>query len=295
MYFPVANITVSPAIPFLVAVAISTLTSMGGVSGAFVLLPFQVSVLGFAGPAVTPTNHLFNVIAIPSGVYRYVREGRMLWPLSAIVIVGTVPGVVVGSLLRIYLLPDPRNFKLFVGMVLLWIGTRLLTNLAKRKAAPAPSAASDFKVRTLRFDFWRLDYEFCGQRHGVSTLKLALLTAVVGLVGGAYGVGGGAIIAPVLVSVWRLPVHSIAGATLLGTCVTSVVGVCFFALFGPWLGRGPVSPDWALGLLFGLGGLTGMYLGARLQKRVPARAIEAVLAVLVLGLAVNYGVGFVRR
>jgi len=47
MYFPVAGIEISPWIPPLVAFAISLLTSMGGVSGAFLLLPFQVSILGF--------------------------------------------------------------------------------------------------------------------------------------------------------------------------------------------------------------------------------------------------------
>src|SRR5210317_2228054 len=121
MHFPASGVQVHPLIPFGAALGISALTSLGGVSGAFVLLPFQVSVLGFTTPAVTPTNHLFNVVAIPAGVYRYVRERRMLWPLAAIIVIGTIPGVVVGSLLRIYLLPDPNHFKLFMGVVLAYI------------------------------------------------------------------------------------------------------------------------------------------------------------------------------
>jgi len=31
-----------------------------------------------------------------------------------------------------------------------------------------------------------------------------------------------------------------------------------------------VAPDWFLGIMFGLGGMAGMYLGARFQKFVPA-------------------------
>ena len=92
MYFPVAGIEISPWIPPLVAFAISLLTSMGGVSGAFLLLPFQVSVLGFQTPAVSATNHLFNMVAIPGGVWRYAREGRMVWPLTWIITLGTLPG-----------------------------------------------------------------------------------------------------------------------------------------------------------------------------------------------------------
>ena len=80
MLFPVSGVEVNPLIPPLVALVVSTFTSMGGVSGAFLLLPFQVSVLNFTSPAVSPTNLIFNIVAIPSGVYRFIREGRMICP-----------------------------------------------------------------------------------------------------------------------------------------------------------------------------------------------------------------------
>lgn len=293
MLFPVSGVQVFPLVPLAAALAISTLTSMGGVSGAFVLLPFQVSVLGFVSPAVTPTNHLFNVIAIPSGVYRYVRERRMVWPLTIVILLGTVPGVLLGSLARIRYLPDPRHFKLFMGAVLLLIGSRLALKVLRppAKGAPAPAPGA-FAVKTLRFDLARLEYEFAGERHGLSSPALFLLTAVIGVIGGAYGVGGGAIIAPFLVSMFKLPIHTIAGATLAGTCFTSIIGVGFFALARPLFGTAGLSPDWLLGALFGAGGFCGMYLGARLQKRAPARAIEAGLALAVSGLALSYLVGF---
>ena len=126
MYFPIADIQVSPWIPPLVAFVISFFTSMGGVSGAFLILPFQVSFLGFTSPAVSATNQLFNIVAIPSGVYRYIKEGRMVWPLTWAVIIGTLPGVLIGAILRIQYLPNPKNFKMFVGLVLLYIGGRLI-------------------------------------------------------------------------------------------------------------------------------------------------------------------------
>jgi len=299
MLFETSGVEISPLVPFLFTFFVSSLTSMGGISGAVVLLPFQVSVLGFVGPAVTPTNHLFNVIAIPSGVLRYVREGRMLWPLSIVIIVGTVPGVVAGSFARIYLLPDPRHFTLFMGLVLLLIGSRLVAKVWRPPAGGGKTAAgggaatgSELRVTTTRFDWRRLEYEFQGERYGLSSPSLALITAIIGVIGGAYGVGGGAIIAPFLVSMYRLPVHTLAGATLLGTFITSGVAVLFFALASSLLGQPNVSPDWLLGLLFGLGGLLGMYTGARLQRRVPARAIEALLAVVVTGLALKYIVGY---
>ena len=131
MYFPVAGFDVHPLLPPLVTFGISFFTSMAGLSGAFLLLPFQMSVLGFTTPAVSSTNQLYNLVAIPSGVFRYIREGRMVWPLCWVVVLGTLPGVFVGALLRIDYLPDPGRFQLFAGLVLLFIGTRLASGMIK--------------------------------------------------------------------------------------------------------------------------------------------------------------------
>ena len=82
MYFPVSGIDCHPLVPVLAAMGISFVTSMGGLSGAFLLLPFQMSFLGYTSPGVSATNHLFNVLACPGGIVRYAREGRLLWPLA---------------------------------------------------------------------------------------------------------------------------------------------------------------------------------------------------------------------
>lgn len=307
MYFPVAGIETSPWVPPLVAFGISLLTSMGGVSGAFLLLPFQVSVLGFTTPAVSATNHLFNIVAIPGGVWRYSREGRMVWPLVWIIVMGTLPGVLLGVLLRIHYLDDPEVFKLFVGLVLLYLGGKLALDLLRDRTPGRGQALAERqfqrppggthagpgkgelpRVRVQRFDRLRLEYEFCAQRFSLSVPRLMLLSLVVGIVGGIYGIGGGAIIAPFLVTIFGIPVYVAAGAALMGTLVTSVAGVGFYQLLAPLYPELAVAPDWALGLLFGSGGVVGMYCGARLQKFIPAGVVKTILALCILLPAVVY-------
>ena len=316
MLFPISGVEINPVVPFLVALVVSFFTSMGGVSGAFLLLPFQVSVLGFTSPAVSPTNLVFNVVAIPSGVYRYIKEGRMAWPLTWVVIVGTLPGVFIGAFLRIKYLPDPKAFKLFAGFVLLYIGLRLAydlwrprpsmkaleTKFNERVAAMKQSSQSrvaaglppEAVVRTLKFTPTRIAYEFYGETFEFSTWGIFALSFIVGIVGGTYGIGGGAIIAPFFVAVFGLPVYTVAGAALMGTFITSVAGVGFYMLIAPWYPQQAVSPDWLLGILFGLGGMAGMYLGARTQKFVPAKLIKGLLAVILMYLAVTYISGYFR-
>ncbi|MEZ0328832.1 MAG: sulfite exporter TauE/SafE family protein [Dissulfuribacterales bacterium] len=302
MYFPTANIEVNPLIPPVVAFAIAFFTSMGGLSGAFLILPFQMSFLKYNTPSVSATNQLFNIIAIPSGVYRYVKEGRMVWPLVRVVVVGTLPGVLIGAIVRIKYLPDPKHFKVFAGFVLLYIASRMIKDLLTQKKTPVPATTTPaqankeaacktgttFQVRILKASWRTISYEFCGNTHTVNGLAIMTLSAIVGIIGGIYGIGGGAMLSPFFVTFFGLPVHSIAGATLMGTFVTSVAGVIFYqglALIYPNL---VVAPDWLLGILFGIGGMAGMYCGARCQRFIPARIIKWILVVCLLVPAIRY-------
>ena len=300
MFFPLSGVTVDPWIPPLVAFAVSFLTSMGGVSGAFLLLPFQMSVLGYTSPSVSATNQLYNIVAIPSGVYRYWREGRMIWPLVWAVVAGTLPGVLIGAIIRVTGLRDPRHFKLFAAAVLLYIGIKMVRDMLKQqaasaatgKAAPSGPLAASYgnpaaTVRITESTLRRIGFTFQGENYSVPVSGIFLLCFIVGIVGGVYGIGGGAIVAPFLVTFFGLPVYTVAGAALMGTFVTSVAGVAFYSALAPFYPHLSVAPDWLLGLLFGLGGMAGMYLGARCQKFVPAKAIKWMLVTILVGTALK--------
>ena len=115
-----------------------------------------------------------------------------------------------------------------------------------------------------------------------------VLCCIVGIAGGIYGIGGGSIIAPFLVTFFGLPVYAIAGAALSGTFVTSIAGVLFFHILAPLYPEASVSPDWLLGSLLGLGGLIGMYFGAKAQHLIPVKAIKGMLCFCTLFIACKY-------
>lgn len=294
MLFPVSGVETPIWLPPLVAFIVSSLTSTAGVSGAFILLPFQMSYLGFTSPSVSPTNLVYNIVSIPSGVWRYLREGRMVWPLTWIVIAGTLPGVLVGAVIRLEYLPEPGPFKVFVACVLAYLAVRMFMDLRSRDKKPAASMPESFVVKVREFNWHRLRFDFAGQTHTCGTGGIFGLSLAVGMVGGVYGIGGGAIIAPFFMTIYRLPVHAVAGASLMGTFVTSIVGVVFFQAVAPlYAGELTVAPDWLLGGLFGLGGILGMYTGARLQRFMPAKWIKLLLALLLLFVAGRYVIDFI--
>ena len=172
------------------AFAVAVLATPAGISGAVLLLPFQVSVLGTPSPAVTPTNLLYNVVATPGAIYRYWRQGQTGGALAVLLIAGTLPGVIAGSVIRVELLPGLRAFDLAVAAVLMPLGVWLAFSLPPcedtGRASRDPVAARVFPAPVL-----------------------VILAAVVGCVGGIYGIGGGSILSPILIGTGRRP-HDVA-------------------------------------------------------------------------------------
>jgi uncharacterized membrane protein YfcA len=284
--FPISGVEVHPLAPPLVAFFISFFTSMGGVSGAFLILPYQMTFLGYVSPGVSGTNQLYNVVAIPGGIFRLNRDGRMVWPLAFGIAGLTLPGIVFGAWLRVFYLPDPVTFKLFAGFVLLLLGIRLIWDSMSQRGHSV-ECVSGSSVSEVSLSWKYLRFRFSGKEHSAAVFPLSALCLLVGVVGGAYGIGGGAILSPLLVTLFGLPIHAIAGATLFGTFFTSAVGVGVYQVLALLSDRGS-SPDWLLGALFGLGGLVGIYAGSRCQRFISARWIKLILSLCVLIVAATY-------
>lgn len=287
IHFSVSGVETPIFIPPLVAFVISFFSSMAGITGAFLILPFQMSVLGFVTPSVSATNFLYNVVGTPGGILRYMREDRMVWPLALAITIGTLPGVLVGYYIRVRFLPDPKAFKLFVGLILLYIGVRVIKKILQKVKSEGAEQNADFAVSNVIYSMTRMGFDFQAQRVEFSLAAIILLALAVGVIGGIYGIGGGAIIAPFCVAFLNIPVHTVAGAAMFGTFATSIVGVAIYSTV-PFYNGQTAPPDWFLGILFGLGGLLGMYLGATCQKYVPERIIQAMLALVIFTVAARY-------
>jgi len=284
--FPVSGVETYFFLPPLVMFVISFFTSISGMSGAFLLLPVNMSLFGFTGVAVTSTNFFYNAIGIPGGIARFIKEGRMVWPLAGWMVAGTLPGVLIGYYLRATYFPNPRIFKLFVGLVLLFMAGRLLwTVWTGRKGSKKPPA-DRCVIAELTWNMREISYLFLDRPVRIRVFFLLLLSFFIGIVAGIYGIGGGALLIPFLVGFMDLPVYTLAGASLLGTFVTSVAGVIIYSTV-PLHGHTP-PPDWLLGFLYGIGGLAGMYLGARFQRFVPEFLIKGLLGLILIFIAGRY-------
>lgn len=282
-HFTVSGVETWLWLPPLAALIISVCTSMVGISGAFLLMPFQMSVLGFASPAASATNLVFNLLAIPGGMYRYGRENRLFWPLALVITAGSAPGTFAGAWLRTHWLAEQSAFKPFAAAILAYLAWRMLVDMRHGQTTVTATGP----VRMTAWTGGRIRFRHGDAVHAFGVPSMLFFSFVVGVIGTAYGIGGGSFMVPLCLAVYRLPLHAIAGATLTATFLTSAIALAAYSVLPTPTGAA-VRPDWTLGLAFSLGGLAGAYLGARLQKRGPQDWLKALLALLLAGLALRY-------
>jgi hypothetical protein len=249
------DVLLGGALAFLIAVVATPV----GVSGAVFLVPVQISLLHTPSPSVTPTNLLYNIVATPGALARYAGRGIVRAPLTCALVLGTLPGVIVGAVIRVELLSGPSAFYLVIAAVLIPLGAWLAIGRSPADRR-TPPAADDRRITGMAL--------------------------VVGAIGGIYGIGGGSLLAPVLVGL-GFSVVEVAPAALASTFLTSIVGVVTYAVLS-LRHSGSIAPVWEVGLALGAGGLLGGYVGAGLQSRMPEALLRRSLGVLALGLGVRY-------
>jgi len=100
--------------------------------------------------------------------------------------------------------------------------------------------------------FQRAWFRRCQHRRGPGARQ--------GCVGGISGIGGGSILAPVLIGT-GCPPKEVAPAALASTFVTSIAGLIALLILSAHH-HGRVAPDWPTGIAQGVGGLADSYTGA---------------------------------
>jgi uncharacterized membrane protein YfcA len=199
------------------------------------------------------------VVTAPGALGRLAREGRLNHPLVGQLLVGTLPGVAVGAVARVELLPGRDALYAIAAVVLLPLGLWLLI-------PREPRAAVSFGPRAF-----------------------GAIGFAVGVLGGLYGIGGGSLLAPIVVA-GGYTVTAVAPAALACTAATSTVGVATFALLSVVADQEDVAPIWWLGAAMGVGGAAGSYVGIRIQHRLPEPLLRGLLGAIATGIGIRYGI-----
>lgn len=224
---------------FLIAAAIA----LTGVGAGVITAPLLMLWLGVPPAIAVGTALAFGALVKIPAALSYWRRGLVDRGAAKAMILGGIPGVLVGGLLlqsfdRAGLRPVVLCI---VGLVVV---TSALFGLwrAWRPATPVERGASE-RRRTLGW-----------------------LSLPIGLEVGFSSAGAGALGTLLLLHVTALPAAAVVGTDLVFGLALSLVGGSMFVAFGSW------QPDLLLQLV--AGGIVGAILGTRLADVVPTRVLR---------------------
>jgi uncharacterized protein len=232
--------------------AAGTINAIVG-SGTLITFP---TLLFFGYPPVTAnvSNTVGLVAGGITGVHGYRAELQGAGPTLRRLAPASLAGGIMGALLLLVL--PPEAFQAIVpvlialGLVLVVVGPTLQQRANARRALGAPA-----DVR------W----------HGVA---LVAGTFVAGIYGGYFGAAQGVILMGLLSALSTDPIQRLNGyKNVLATIVNAVAAVTFLIVASDQV-------DWPAALFIAIGAFIGGYLGARYGRRLPPRALRAVIVVV---------------
>jgi len=278
----------------VVGFAAGVLSALLGVGGAVVTTPAvrllgatPIEAVGSTVPAILP--------GAISGTLRYAREGLVDWRAALGLAVPGALTALTGALVSG--LVDATWLMLGTAGLMLWSGITVVRggrtgadrNGADRNGAgPVPSDDDPIDELLSGFESSETDLAFV-EDHDASTgaprRSLALLVplgAASGFVAGLLGVGGGIVMVPMLTGPLRIPMRSAVASSLVAVAIFSVPALAGHVALG--------HVDWAFAIPLAVGVVPGARVGARITIGASDRSVRRWFGILVVVLAVVYGV-----
>ncbi|TFG06983.1 sulfite exporter TauE/SafE family protein [Candidatus Thorarchaeota archaeon] len=240
----------------LFAVAVGTISSMVGIGGGIINTPLLIIVFALTeqqAPATALVAALF--VAIASTV-AYGRQNPTPIVLKAglFLAVTTIPGSLFGVALR-ELITEDYVLRLIFGISLFPVAIKML--FARKRGKADEVSLFDFNNVTR------------------SRLGLSLIGGFVGgAAAGLLGIGGGAVVVPVLTVLMGLPIHAAVATSMFTMMFTASAGT-----LRNYVG-GHINPFLAIAL--GIGMIVGAQIGTRLACKVNAVELKRIFGLVLV-------------
>ncbi|NBX64661.1 MAG: sulfite exporter TauE/SafE family protein [Bacteroidetes bacterium] len=255
--------------------------SLGLIGGGGSILTVPILVYLFQVDAVLATAYSLFIVGLTSlvGSFSHIKLGNIHWRTA---IVFGIPSIISVFLTRSFLvprIPDPimtfgqdasggAAFVLTKSVGLLLLFAVIMVMAAYSMIKPSKKASADQSTVV----------ESDGQQPKFNYPLILSEGAIVGVVTGLVGAGGGFLIIPALVLLAKLPMKQAVGTSLMIIAAKSLIG-----FVGDM--RGNEVIDWSFLAVFSSIAVVGILIGSWLSKRIPGEKLKPAFGwfVLVMG------------
>ncbi len=221
--------------------------ALGGVGGAIILVPIMIS-LGIPVNTAKPIGLFYNTISLSGASVYNIRQKRLDWRAGLPIIVSSLVFAVVGAYASKFI-PVRIVLIVFIAFLLFASGMFLFYKKKGRET----------------------------YRDDVPYFSLTLVGSFAGFLSGLLGIGGGNIIAPLMLMLGFDP-KKVTAITAFVVPFSSFTGFLTYWMMG--------NIDWKITLIASVSGLVGAILGTRfMHNRLQAKTVKKILAIILIIMA----------
>lgn len=259
----------------VIAISAGFLGALLGLGGGVILVPAALFISGATSwiTELTPQTAvgLSVMMMIFTGLASsrsYMKSGLVDYKAAWIFLAGAAPGTIIGATLNSRL--DLPSFNLYFGILLIVLATILLVRDYLKPI-------NWFVTHGIKRTFTAKD----GQQfyYGYPIWFALMLTFGVGMLSGLFGIGGGSLLVPAMLILFRFPPHVAVATSMFLVFLSSLVNVSSHMLLGniPWMEVLPVV----------IGGYIGGKLGAATNKNLHSKTLVSILRMVLLVMGIR--------
>jgi len=261
---------------FLVGLIASSLGSLVGLGGAFLIVPVLLFfgeigwIEGMNPQLAAGTSLLALVFTGMSATVSHAKKRNVDFKSGTLFLLGIIPGSILGVIANSQV--NGQSFNLYFGIWMLLLSFVLI--LHNRK--PKPFNSTNKIVRHY------IDHTGTEYVYGYKGSTAVLVAIAVGFISSLFGVGGGALMVPAMLLLFRFPTHLAIGTSMLVILLSTVVGSSTYLLMGNihWLVAAAIIPGNFLG------GKIGAYFSLKLKG--PLLVLMLRLLLVIMGIRLIY-------
>jgi uncharacterized protein len=293
IYLPIAEMPVSVLLILGLGAAVGFISGLFGIGGGFLMTPLLIF-LGIP-PAVAVASQSAQIVASSTTSAMGALRRSALDLKLGLVLIG---GGLVGSALGVWFFAASRRagqLDLVIVVSYVTLFTVVGSLMLKESIREFWSTRRGVPVRPRRragehaaYLGWPLRMRFQRSKLYASVLPILALAFFVGFAGALLGIGGGFIMVPALLYVFRVPTAVVIGTSQFQILCTTLVSLILHAVLNQ-------AVDVVLATLLIVGGVFGAQFGARAGRNLRAELFRFMLALLLLAVGLRFAAELMVR
>ncbi|ALX50092.1 sulfite exporter TauE/SafE family protein [Lentibacillus amyloliquefaciens] len=234
-----------------------------GAGGGFIFVPALLLFFNMEPAMAAGSGLVIVLINALSGVTGYAKQNRINYKAGIQVGTGAIPGSIIGVLLLKFQSSESAAFFWIFATALVSLGIFLfIKNFTSDNNSEIAAEHEQNDVNSILSHKWFLP-----------------IGVFLGILSSYLGIGGGWLLVPILIYIFRFPTHIATATSIFSLCLYTSTGVLFQILYD--------HVDWLTVLWGGLGIIAGAYLGVSLSKKISGKVINQMLSILLILMGVR--------